>query len=188
MQKKTMASGIVFLAVLIGLGFAIANWNGDYSDDPEVAVVEKERDREFADPDDMTDKQMREAGDRLKKMAEGLNDEQKKKLWESSASIFVPMMMSREEKKWDEFLALPPDEQKKKMDERIDKQLAREADQDNEQKNKRPQFSAAQADEFWKKMNDWTTPEQRAKFETIMSMYNDRREQRGLEPFRWGRN
>ena len=37
-------------------------------------------------------------------------------------------------------------------------------------------------DEFRKKMLDYTTPEQRAKFESGIQMFNDRRKARGLEP------
>lgn len=187
MNNKSITLGFLSLVTLFVLGYAYANWNSDYSDDPEIAKVEKERDREFSDPDAMNDKQMKEAGKRLWKMADGLSDEQKKKLWESSASLFVPMMMKREEKKWDDFLALPPAEQQEKLDERINQQLAWESKRSDEQKKPRRNYSAKEADEFWKKMNDWTTPEQRAKFETIMTLYNARRAERGLEPFNWGR-
>ena len=36
-------------------------------------------------------------------------------------------------------------------------------------------------DEFRKKMLAWTTPEQRAKFENGIQMFNDRRKERGLD-------
>jgi Spy/CpxP family protein refolding chaperone len=38
------------------------------------------------------------------------------------------------------------------------------------------------AEAMRKKMLDWTTPEQRAKFEHGMELMNERREQRGLPP------
>ena len=51
-----------------------------------------------------------------------------------------------------------------------------------------PPPSPEKVDEFFKKMNDWTTPDQRAKFETILGMYNDRRKERGLPEIGFGRN
>jgi Spy/CpxP family protein refolding chaperone len=37
-------------------------------------------------------------------------------------------------------------------------------------------------DEFRKKMLDYTTPEQRAKFENGIQIFNERRKERGLPP------
>ena len=47
-----------------------------------------------------------------------------------------------------------------------------------------PNMDPKKMDEFRKKMLDWTTPEQRAKFENGMQMFNERLKERGLEPRR----
>ena len=46
----------------------------------------------------------------------------------------------------------------------------------------RPPIDAKKIDEIRKKMLDWTTPEQRAKFDNGLQMLNKRRSERGLPP------
>ncbi|MEM9659097.1 MAG: hypothetical protein AAF961_12115, partial [Planctomycetota bacterium] len=145
-------------------------------------AIEKVRDAKFAEPDRMSDEQLRDAGAALKKQAAGLSDQQKRDLWERSMPLFMPMMMKRAEQKMDQFLALSPEEQRREMDKKINERRSqgRSGPPRPGAGDGKPEISAAKADEFRKKMNDWTTPEQRAKFEAVMSMYEKRKRERGL--------
>ena len=180
MNKYRIGGVAAIVAVAIAAVWAWGYFGSDYSEDPAVAAIERERDKKFAKPDGMTREELRAAGDSLRKLAENLTPEQKAKLWERSMHIFMPIMMTRGEERLDKFLAMSPEEQRRELDKKIDEQLAR-SDQSGGGDGK-PNFSASKMSEFFKKMNDWTTPEQRAKFETAVGMYNQRREERGLEP------
>ncbi len=120
MNKNRITGGVVTFAFLLVVAWAFGYFENNYSDDPQVAAVEKLRDDKFSEPNTMTDEQMRAAGDQLKNQAANLSSEQKKSLWESSMPIFMPMMMKRAEQEMDRFLALSPDEQRREMDKKID--------------------------------------------------------------------
>jgi hypothetical protein len=83
---------------------------------------------------------------------------------------------------YDQSMNRSPEEQRREPDQRID--------QMESQKNKggpppgggMRNVDPAKADQFRKKMLDWTTPEQRAKFENGIRLFNQRRAQRGLPP------
>ncbi len=106
--------------------------------------------------------------------------------------IFVKMGAMRMEKRFDELMSMSAEEQRREFDKKIDEQIAREKERNAKKEGDRsrrgpPKMSAEKMDEFRKKMQDWTTPEQRAKFQTIIGMYNQRRAERGLEPIDMGR-
>jgi len=177
MKKNWIVGGTVVIALLFVGAWAFGYVENNYSDDPQVAEVEKLRDEKFSEPEAMNDDQMRAAGEQLKKQAAGLSSEQKKSLWESSMPIFMPMMMKRAEQEMDRFLALSPEEQRREMDKKIAQGRGGWQGRGGG-KGKKP--SAEKASEFMKKLNDYTTPEQRAKFDLVMGMYKDRKEQQGL--------
>ena len=187
MNKRGALSVAMFFFVALGAAWAMG-WldGGNYSDDPEVAALERQRDEEFADADSMSGEQLRSVGEALKKQAAGLSSEQKMQLWKSSMPVIMPILMKQGEARLDKFLALSPQEQRREMDKKIDQQLAREQQKGSQNAKPpgsgKPQMSPAKIDELKKKFNDWTTPEQRAKFEAVMGMYNERREERGLDP------
>ena len=185
MNKARTRIGLALVLVALLGAWVLGMFHDDnYSDDPEVAKLEKLRDQSLEKDGD----ERREALRDVQKQAESLTAEQKQSLFESSMPIFVKMGAQWMEKRFDEFLAMTPDEQREALDKRIDEELERERKR-NSQANAqdRPRrgpasMSPEKADEFRKRMQDWTTPDQRAKFETVMGMYNERREERGLEP------
>jgi hypothetical protein len=121
-------------------------------------------------------------GERMK----GLSEEQRMAFFESSMPIFVPMMARQFEKRYDEFVKLSPEEQRKELDKRIDEMKARggaggPGDAGGRRGAPRS-IDPKKAEQFRKKMLDWTTPEQRAKFENGISAMNERLKERGMDP------
>jgi hypothetical protein len=164
------------LVIMLGIPCIFNPVGGDYSNDPKVAALEFLRDQKFSNSDTMTAAQINEASQDLKKKAEGLSAEQQRKLWASSMPTIMPTMMKQAEKDIDRFLDLSPQEQQREMDKKINEEL------NNHKSNKtssKPQLSPAEFSEFLKRMLDWTTPEQRAKFDTVKKMYQDRKQNRG---------
>jgi len=180
-MNRNAISGIVgAIVVLLAGAWAWGFFDKDYSDDPEVAKVEKLRDQKFSEPDAMSDEQLRTAGAALKQQAAGLSPEQKKNLWESSMPLFMPMIMRRAEAEMDKFLALTPEEQRREMDKKINDESRGNPRKGGEFGGGKPKRDPAKMAEFMKKLNDYTTPEQRAKFDLIITLYKDRKNERGL--------
>jgi hypothetical protein len=182
MQHNRKLYGITALAVLI---FAAWAWNwfdaGQYSDDPAVAELERLRDANIG-KDLSRDEQRAQREDFGKRMS-GLSEEQRMAFFESSMPIWIPMMSKRFEADYDRMMAMTPEEQRAEMDKRIDEMEARGGQGGGPGGGGgRPQMDPKKMDEFRKKMLDWTTPEQRSKFENGMKMFNERRKERGLQP------
>jgi hypothetical protein len=100
--------------------------------------------------------------------------------------IFVPMMARQFEKRYDEFMKLSPEEQRKELDKRIDEMKARGGaggpGGGSGRRGGPRNIDPKKAEQFRKKMLDWTTPEQRAKFENGIGAMNDRLKERGMDP------
>ena len=186
MNKLGILSGIALILVALFGAWASGMFEDKkYSDDPEVAELEKLRDETL----EQSEEERREMRSEMRERVEALTPEQRESFFESSMPIFVKMGAAQMEKRFDEFLAMSPQEQRVALDKRIDEQLERERKRKSSQANTQdrprrgpPNMTPEKMDEFRKKMQDWTTPEQRAKFETVMKMFNERREERGLEP------
>jgi hypothetical protein len=179
MKDHKALYGITALVVLI---FAAWIWGwldtGQYSDDPAVAELEKFRDANIDNGE--APGEMRE---QMRAKMEGLSEQQRMAFFESSMPIFMPMMAKRFEQEYDEFAKLSPEEQRKKLDERIDQMEKRGGPGGPGGPGAgRPQMDPKKMSEFRKKMLDWTTPDQRAKFESGMQIMNKRRNERGLPP------
>lgn len=180
MKDNRVVYGIAALTVLI---FAAWAWNwidaGQYNDDPAVAELERLRDANVTEG-----QPPREFRDEMRSKMEGLTDEQRQAFFESSMPIFIPMMAKRFEQDYDKFMKMTPEEQKKEMDKRIDEMEARGGPPGGGPGGRGgpPQMDPKKMDEFRKKMLDWTTPEQRSKFENGMRIFNERRQERGLQP------
>jgi hypothetical protein len=175
MKDHRILYGVTALVVLI---FAAWVWGwldtGQYSDDPKVAELERLRDANITQGEPP-----REFREEMRTKMEGLSEEQRMAFFESSMPIFVPLMAKRFEEEYDKFVELSPEEQRKKLDERIDQM---EKGGGPGPGGNRPPIDQKKMNEIAKKMLDWTTPEQRTKFENGMRMMNDRRKARGLQP------
>jgi hypothetical protein len=189
MNKRWFAGGVA-LVLLALVGAWALGWlgRGDYSDDPQVAELEKMRDAAVARGLPTDGQPPRPERDAWRQKMQGLTPEQQAAFWESSAPIFVPLMAKAFEARYDKFMAMSPEEQRRELDKQIDQMEAGSrnraagdspgGDRRGGPRNADPK----KIDEFRKKMNAWTTPEQRAKFENGIRIFNERRKERGLQP------
>lgn len=179
--------GIVALAVTALVWAWTLGWfsGKKYSDDPQVAELQKLVAENVPKLDKMSDEQKRAGRDDFRQRMQGLSPEQRQVVMESAMPLFVPLMAKQFETRYDEFMKKSPAEQRKDLDKEIDRMEA------NKGKGGPgggpggggpPNIDAKKADEFRKKMLDWTSPEQRAKFENGIRMVNERRQERGLPP------
>lgn len=187
MNRKPII-GVAAMLILAVMGAWAMGWfdGGNYSEDPAVAELERARDAAFAKHEQMTDEQRRSERRALEERAKGLTPEQRWALFESSMPLIVPLAARRFEQEYDKFMKMTPEEQRKELDKRIDEMEKRGGAPNGPPGGRgngdRPPIDPKKADEIRKKMLDWTTPEQRAKFENGINLFNERRKARGLEP------
>jgi hypothetical protein len=185
-MKKSEVFGMVAVAMLAILVAWFYGWfdGKEYSDDPQVAALEKERDANADKFMNMPEEQRRTEGQAFRERMEVLTPDQRMAFMESSMAVFVPLMAKQFEKNYDEFMAKSPEEQRREMDKRIDARGGQggPGGPDGPGRGGPPNMDPKKMDEFRKKMLDYTTPEQRAKFENGIQMFNDRRKERGLPP------
>lgn len=187
-MNRNAIVGVAGLIVVVLLWSWSFGWfNGkDYSDDPVVAELEKLRDENVPKMAQLSDAERRAQRDAFGERMKGLNEEQRMAFFESSMPIFVPMMAKQFEKRYDEFMAMSPEEQRKELDKRIDEMKARGGPGGpggpGSGRGGRPNLDPKKAEQFRKKMLDWTTPEQRAKFENGINIMNGRLKERGMDP------
>jgi hypothetical protein len=186
MNNRNVA-GVVAL-VITGLLWAwTLGWfsGKKYSDDPQVAELQKLVDDNAPKLNQMSDEQKRAGRDDFRKRMEGLSPDQRQSVMEGIMPVMVPIMARQFENRYDEFMKKSPEERRKDLDKEIDR-MEKAKNQAGAgggppgggMRNMDPK----KADEFRKKMLDWTTPEQRAKFENGIRMFNERRAERGLPP------
>jgi hypothetical protein len=179
MRKQLIIIGICAL-VSVGIAAWRYGWFGHskYSADPAVAELQKLRDDGFAKQNQMSDDDQKAARDDFRDRMQKFTDQQRQAFFQSSA----PMMMKMFEQQIDRFLALSSDAQRKEMDQRIDqmKQMQSGGGPPGGFGGKPP--APEQMDQMRKRMLDASTPDQRAKFEHVMSMYADRMKSRGISP------
>jgi hypothetical protein len=151
-----------------------------YSDDPQVAELQKLVHEKAPKLNQMSDAQKRAGRDDFRKRMQGLSPEQRQAVMEGIMPVMVPLMAKQFENRYDEFMKKSPEDQRKELDKQIDRMEA------NKPSGGPPgglqNVDPKKVEAFRKKMLDWTTPEQRAKFENGVRMFNDRRMQRGLAP------
>ena len=176
MNPRNIISSII--AVLL-LALVAWRYGAFHRDDPVVKemkqLAEQPRSKENRDA-------MRSA---VEKQTAGMTDEQKFGFFEKMAPVFVPLMAKRFEQEYDKFMTLSKAEQKKELDKRIDEMRKRGGPGGPGRPGGRggpPALPPAKAAEMQKKMLDWTTPDQRAKFENGIRLMNDRMQQRGFDP------
>jgi hypothetical protein len=179
-RSRIVSVGAVLTGVLLW-AWMMGWFDGkNYSDDPEVAELEKLRDENLPRMQSMTRGERQAQGEQFRRRMQGLTEEQRQAFVESSMPVFVPMMAREFEKRYDDFMAKSPEEQRRELDKRIDEWEARGGPSPSG--GGRPNVDPGKINEFRKKMLDWTTPEQRAKFENGIQMLNNRRRERGLDP------
>jgi hypothetical protein len=191
MNRNAIAGGIGLAIVVVAWALFFGWFNGkEYSADPVVAELEKLRDENVPKMDQLSEAERRAQRDAFGERMKGLTEEQRMAFFESSMPIFVPMMAKQFEKRYDDFMAMSPEEQRKELDKRIDEMKARggpggpggPGGGGNGGRRGPPNMDPKKAEQIRKKMLDWTTPEQRAKFENGINMMNGRLKERGMDP------
>jgi uncharacterized membrane protein YgcG len=178
--KTGIALGVVAL-------LAVAAWALGYFDgaDPLVAELQQMRDENFQRMDQMTDEERRAQFQQFREKVDQLSDDQRRQFFEGGREEFQGRMLER----MNEFFAMPPDQQKKELDEQIDRmeqwRSQREADGGQARGGGGPPGGGPRGGGGGgggKARLDRSTPEMRAKMSRYFDMLNARREQRGLEP------
>lgn len=189
MNKQWTIGGAIAIVLLV-----IAAWAFGWFErkDPALAELEKLRDEGLSRQDQMTEDEQRASREKFGERMRDLPEEARRAFFESSMPIFMKMFEAR----IDRFMAMSPEEQRKEMDKRIDEMKARmnASGQGGPPPGggaggpggNGPRPSAQQMDEMRKKMLDWTTPKQRAKFDAAFQKFNERLEQRGMNPMPGG--
>ena len=181
-NRNYTAIGALLVACLIW-AWALGWFGGGkaYSDDPEVAELQKQIEENAPKFEQLSREEQRSQGDAFRKRMEGMSEEQRMAVMESVMAVWIPMAASRFEQEYDKFMAMSPDEQRRELDKRIDDMQKRGGPGAGNGRGGGPQnIDPKRADAFRKKLLDWTTPEQRAKFENGIQLFNNRRQERGL--------
>ena len=182
-RNVTAAVALVFACLVWAWAFGWFEGGRKYNDDPEVAKLEKLMEQTAPKMEQLSRDEQREQRRAFEKQMEGLTEEQRLAVFESSLPFWMPMAARRFEQEYDKFMALSAEEQRKELDKRIDQMEARGGPGNGGGgRGGPPNIDPKRADAIRKKMLDWTTPEQRAKFEHGIQLVNKRREQRGLPP------
>jgi hypothetical protein len=187
-MNRNATFGVLALVVGVLLWGLIFGWfNGkQYNDDPVVAELEKLRDENVPKLNQLSEAERRSQREAFGERMKGLTEQQRMAFFESSMPIFVPMMARQFEQRYDEFMTKSPEEQRKELDKRIDEMKARGGPGGpggaGGGRRGPPNMDPKKAEQFRKKMLDWTTPEQRAKFENGIDLMNTRLKERGMDP------
>lgn len=124
--------------------------------------------------------------DAIRQQVEAIpSDEGRRNYFEAAAPILIPMFAMQFETQYDAFMKMSSEEQRRELDKRIDEMEKRRSGGPAEAARpggNRSPMDPKRADEMQKKFTAYTTPQQRAKFEDGIRRFNERREQRGLEP------
>jgi len=181
MNRNYMLGGCAAL-MLLGVAAWGLGWftDGKYSGDPVVAELQKLRDERFAGQAQMSETDQQVVRTDFRERMQGLSDEQRQAFFESSAPFFMKMM----EQQIDRFLAMPPEEQRKQMDQRLDEMQARGGGPPGGGPG--GDRSPAQFDQMRKRMLDASSPQQRAKIERAMEVFQQRAKERGMNPGQGG--
>jgi hypothetical protein len=173
-KNATIGGGTAIVLLLL-----LAWWLGWFQREDEF--VAEIREIAAAPESDENRDAMRDA---MRERFQGVPEEQRAQMFEQLAPIFIPIMMARFETEYDKFITLSPEEQNRKLDERIDEMTKRGGPRGGPggQGAGRPAQDPKKMAEFQKKMLGWTTPEQRSKMQNGMDRFANRMKERGLTP------
>jgi hypothetical protein len=184
-KRKVTVAATVLLAV-VAAAWAFGLFGGA---DPVVAEMQQLRDEMFANRD-MSEADRRAQWNAYRQRMDGLTDAQRDALREGGRERWQQFGQQR----MDEFFALAPAEQTKKLDEFINRMLER---QKNPNANRGPgdrggggdrgrNMTDAQRDQRRKERLDRTSPKMRAQFTEFRRRMDDRMKERGLPPMEGG--
>jgi hypothetical protein len=187
-QRKTIA------AVSIIAIFAIAVWFFGLfgSTDPAVAELQQMADQAFSQ--NLTEAQETQYRDQFRQRMETLTPEQREAFFDANRDRW----MERMEQRMDEYFAMTPADQQKRLDEILNRmsqprKRRPEAGGDNNRGGDRGRggwgnMTEAQRDERSKRRLDRTSPKMRAQFSEFRKQLEDRAKERGITQMPgWGR-
>jgi hypothetical protein len=195
MKKRSIVVGLAITAVVAGTwGLTLFGSRVD----PEVQQLQQLRDSMFSKRDQLSSEDRRDAWHNIRERVEGLSDEQRQEFMAGGREQIMVYLQER----MDTFFALPPEEQRRKIDERIaqiiewrqnpgrgwsrggeqGQDVARGANHQPGEGHRRGR-TEAQRDERRKRRLDRFDPRLRAQFTEYRRLLNKRLEQTGHEPF-----
>lgn len=182
-KRKAIVACIVVFLLGVGAAWAL----GYIGDDP--ALAELQHMREQMSDDDLSDAHRQRLRDEFRARMDGLSEAQRdafrdrgREQWQEQA-----------QRRMDEFFELPPADQKKRLDDMIDRMVERQKER---QKNPNANngggqgrgngggrnMTQAQRDQRAKERIARTDPKSRAQRDVFRQMMGDRMKQRGISP------
>jgi parvulin-like peptidyl-prolyl isomerase len=176
MDKRKITVAAIVVVACVAAAWAFGLFGGT---DPVVAEMQQLRDQMR----DLPETERRAQWDNFRQRMEGLTDAQREALrgdrneWQQFA-----------QQRMDEFFQLPPNEQRQRLDEMIDRmeQRRKERAQNASANQGGRDMTDAQRDKRRKERLDRTNPKMRAQFTEFGRRMNDRRTERGLPPMEGG--
>jgi hypothetical protein len=192
MNKRNISIAAVLILLLIGASWAFGLFGGT---DPAVAELQQMRDQMF--DRNLPDDQRQQFRDQFRERMGSLSDAQRRALFDSGREVW----QKREQQRMNEFFAMSPVDQRKRLDQTIDdmlkrqKERAQNANANNGQANggngggrgNRGNMTDAQREQRAKQRLDRSTPIQRAQREEYRRMLESRARDRGIDPNSLGR-
>jgi hypothetical protein len=184
MKKRpiVVGAGVLFF-ILIAAAYAY------FRTDPVVTEMQQLRDEMSSR--DLPDADRRAQWNNFRQRMDSLSEDQRRAVWESGRERFERFGRQR----MDEFFQLPPAEQKKRLDEIIDRMQARQQNP-NAGRGGPPggrglgggrNMTEGQRDQRRKEMISRTDPKMRARFDQFRQLLGDRMNERGIQPPPGGR-
>lgn len=177
-KQRVIMSGVTILLVVLAAAWAMGYLSGD----PAVAELQQLRDQ-MRDASDTERQQLR---DQFRERMGNLTDAQRDVFRQAGRGQWQQFAQQR----MDEFFALPQAEQKQRLDEMINRMVARQNERErNPQVGNRGDrgnrgggrnMTEGQRDQRRKERIARTDPKSRAQFDQFRRMLNDRRQERGL--------
>ncbi len=184
MNKRNSIIGTLVVILATGAAWAFGLFGGT---DPALAELEQMRDQMFAQ--DVPDVQKQQLRDDFRKRMETLTEDQRRAFFDSGRQQWEQFAQQR----MDEFFAIPPAEQKKRLDDMINRMLERQKERaknpnagaqanNDGRRGNRPPMTESQRDQRAKQRLDRSTPQARAQRDEFRKMLNARMKERGLDP------
>ncbi len=173
------------IAVTIVGFLAMAAWALGFLGGPDPAVAELQQMADQAFGQDLSAAQQAELRQQFRQKIDGLTAQQRESFFDANRD----RLMQRMETRMNEFFAMPPAAQQKRLDEiidQMDRPRASRAQSGSEQRTGRGdrggwgKMTEAQRDERSKRRLDQTSPKMRAQFTEFRKMLEDRAKRRGI--------
>jgi hypothetical protein len=181
-KRNAFIGSIVVVLLMVGAAWAY------FRQDPVVAEMQQLRDQMFQNRD-LPEADRRAQWDSFRQRMEGLTDAQRSAIFDNGRDRWQRFGQQR----MDEFFQLPPDQQKKRLDDMIDRMQQRGQNRNGGAGGQAGQggrggggrgrnMTDAQRDQRRKEMISRTDPKMRAQFDQFRQMLGDRMKQRGMAP------